>query len=152
MLETIALIIGLAVIFAIVVGAGLFSLLILGGIFFVILVLTKTILFAVIMLLILASPFFAIAILSKVCQGRTVPGTNFPLGKALVLGAVALVLAAAMGVGQSFKGMKDVMGQMNSMMEQCDSGGDHTTDMDLSGRHYHFSCKSAKPQPEGQDM
>ena len=152
MLETVALIVGLAVIAAIVVGAGLFSLLILGGIFFVILVLTKTILFAVIMLLILASPFFAIAILAKVCKDRTVPGTNWPLGKSIAVAATVLIVLAVYGLGRSMNGMTGFLGDMKTMMEQCDGGGDHSTDMDLSGRHYHFSCKSAKPQAEGQDM
>jgi len=152
MLETIALIIGLAVIIAIVVGAGLFSLMILGGIFFVILFLTKTILVAILILLVLASPFLALSLLAKVCQGRTVPGTSWPLGKAIVIGGILLLILAALGVGQSVTGVNSVLGDMKAMMEQCDIGGDHTTDMTMGDRHYHFSCKSSKPAPEQHDM
>ena len=152
MLETIALIIGLAVIFAIVVGAGLFSMLILGGIFFVILFLTKAIFLAVIVLLVLASPFLALGLLTKLCQDRTVPGTQISLSKAITIGGILLVLLGIYSVGHSLNGVDDFMGNMRSMMEQCDKDGDHSSDMILGDRHYHFSCRNGKTATPGQNM
>ncbi len=152
MLEALAMLIGLAVIFAIVIGAGLFSLFLLGGIFFLILFLTKTILFAVAALLILAAPFLALILLSRFCQGRTIPGTSWPLGKTLAVCGVIVLILVAMGVGKSYTGMSQFMNDAQTMMEQCDKGGEHSSDMEMGDRHYHFSCKSAKPAPEQHDL
>jgi hypothetical protein len=151
-IEALAMVIGLAVIFAIVVGAGLFSLALLGGIFFLILFLTKTILFAVVILIILASPFLALALLTRACQGRYVPGTNFPLGKTLAIGLVILLILAAFEMSRSMNGVHQFMDDANSMMEKCDEGGEHSTDMMLGERHYHFSCKNEKHAPQQQSM
>jgi len=152
MLETLAVIIGLAVIFMILIGAGLFSLFLFGGIFLLILFLTKTLLFALVVLAILISPFVALAALSRLCKDRTLPGTNWPLGKAVAVGLVVALVLSAIGVARSVSGFGDFMNDAQTMMEQCDKGGDHSTDMDMGGRHYHFSCKSAKPAPEQHDL
>ena len=145
MLEPLALIIGLAVIFAVVLGAGLLTMLILAGVFFLILFLTKAILLAVLAVLILASPFIALGLLSRLFQGRTVPGTTWPLGKTIVVAGLAVLLLAALTIGNSLSGVQRFMDQSRTMMEECDQGGDHSSDMVVGNRHYHFSCHGERP-------
>ena len=150
MLEPLALIIGLAVIFAVVLGAGLITMLILAGVFFLILFLTKAILVAVLVVLVLASPFIALGLLSKLFQGRTIPGTTWPVGKTIVVAGLVVLLLAALSIGNTMSGVQHFMDDSRTMMEECDQGGQHSSDMVVGNRHYHFSCHGE--QPPAQSM
>ena len=150
MLEPLILIVALAVIVAVLLGAGLFSLLILGAVFLLILFITKAILIAVLVLLVLASPFIAVGILSKLCQGRTFPGTTWPLGRTMVIGGIVILALTALTIGDGANDMESLMNNSRKMMELCDQGGDHSSDMVMGDRHFHFSCH--KEAPPGQDL
>lgn len=140
MLESFILFLGVALIIAVVLGVGLFSLLILVGVFVILFYVTKTLFWVVLLMLLLASPFIAMEFLIKLCQGRTLPGTQWPLGKTVIIAILLAVILSILSFGHSFTTIEDFINDAHSMMEQCDKDGDQSTDMVIGHNHYHFSC------------
>ena len=157
MLQALALIIGMMVIFAVIFGAGMLMLGFLGMVLAFAFFMAKTLFFILLILLIPLTPIVLLATLFRMGRRRTLPGTTIPVNTGLILAVLILIGLVVWGTETGISRWQDVSQRAQDFMEKCEGNQDEpSVDVTVDGKTYHFSCQSMgakrKRQTDEQSM